>query len=106
MGAAVELESIPLCECCTIETAGEKKDTLLERGLETVSRFDGGLSRCRLDMLCEEREVRKKKASKARLRSLKGSRGASDQEQEEEGLLHGAARLCCHQVCLSKVDIV
>ncbi len=47
----VELEEIPLCGDCYVETSGEAEDRVLERGLETVSRFDGGLSRDRLDML-------------------------------------------------------
>ncbi|KAM3077315.1 hypothetical protein ACMFMG_006664 [Clarireedia jacksonii] len=56
-GKGTELDKIPLCEWCEVETRdkgyGEKK--VLERGLENVSRFDGGLTRCRLQRLDEDR---------------------------------------------------
>ena len=46
----VELERVPLCGVCEIETVQAPYEVLVERGLETVSRFDGGLSRDRLNM--------------------------------------------------------
>ncbi|KAK0113152.1 hypothetical protein ONS95_014851 [Cadophora gregata] len=49
----VELEEIPLCNVCEIEAAGESTDRVLQKGLETVTRLDGGLSCNRLDMLSE-----------------------------------------------------
>ncbi|KAL2074413.1 hypothetical protein VTL71DRAFT_8191 [Oculimacula yallundae] len=49
----VELEEIPLCTVFEVETLGESDDRVLERGLETVTKSDGGLSRSRLDMLSE-----------------------------------------------------
>lgn len=49
----VELEEIPLCNVCKVETAGESSDRVLERGLESVTRFDGGMSRNRLDLMAE-----------------------------------------------------
>ncbi|XMA08241.1 hypothetical protein WAI453_001032 [Rhynchosporium graminicola] len=49
----VELEDIPLCTVCEDETLGESPRCVLERGLETVTKSDGGLSRSRLDMLSE-----------------------------------------------------
>ncbi|ESZ98061.1 hypothetical protein SBOR_1592 [Sclerotinia borealis F-4128] len=52
-----ELDKIPLCEWCETETKikgfGEKK--VLERGLENVTKSDGGLTRCRLEKLDEDR---------------------------------------------------
>ncbi|KAF5873699.1 uncharacterized protein Bfra_005163 [Botrytis fragariae] len=52
-----ELDKIPLCEWCEAETKikgyGEKK--VLERGLENVTKSDGGLTRCRLEKLDEDK---------------------------------------------------
>ncbi|TGO42477.1 hypothetical protein BHYA_0008g00680 [Botrytis hyacinthi] len=52
-----ELDKIPLCEWCETETKikgyGEKK--VLERGLENVTKSDGGLTRCRLEKLDEDK---------------------------------------------------
>jgi hypothetical protein len=50
----VELEEIPLCSVCSVETAGDSHKQILEKGLESVSRSDGGLSRDRLHMLSED----------------------------------------------------
>lgn len=53
----MELDKIPLCEWCETETKikgyGEKK--VLEKGLENVTRSDGGLTRCRLEKLDEDK---------------------------------------------------
>jgi len=46
-GVGIELDSIPLCNFCSVETVAESHDQVLERGLECVSEFDGGLSRDR-----------------------------------------------------------
>lgn len=55
-----ELDKIPLCEWCESETKikgyGEKK--VLERGLENVTKSDGGLTRCRLEKLDEDKGLR------------------------------------------------
>lgn len=57
----VELDRIPLCVDCGSEMDGKDEGRILERGLETVERFDGGLSRSRLLRISEatdrEREV-------------------------------------------------
>lgn len=52
--AGVELEEIPLCSACEIETGGESQNILLGKGLETVSKVDGGLSRNRLERFSEQ----------------------------------------------------
>lgn len=52
-GMGVELEEIPLCNVCGVEMSGESPGKVLERGLENVSRFDGGLSRERLERWSE-----------------------------------------------------
>ncbi|KAJ8065461.1 hypothetical protein OCU04_006146 [Sclerotinia nivalis] len=58
-----ELDKIPLCEWCETETKikgyGEKK--VLERGLENVTKSDGGLTRCRLEKLDEDKGLGGKK---------------------------------------------
>jgi hypothetical protein len=55
-GVGVELDTIPLCSICCVDTTSESRDRVLEKGLEIVTIFDGGLSRDRLNMLSEERE--------------------------------------------------
>ncbi|TQS37118.1 hypothetical protein Golomagni_02419 [Golovinomyces magnicellulatus] len=47
----IELNSIPLCEFCQVETGGEDEKQVLEKGLVTVSMFDGGISRQRFELL-------------------------------------------------------
>jgi hypothetical protein len=55
----LELDVIPLCDICSTETEGESEGRILEMGLETMTRHDGGLSRERLGMLSEEKERKK-----------------------------------------------
>lgn len=72
----VELESIPMCGACEKEMGGEEEERVLLRGLDTVSRFDGGLSRERLDMMSHEGDERRVERSRWRTsRKLKGSSG-------------------------------
>lgn len=52
-GKGIELEKIPLCEWCGVETQNLGTAAVLERGLEHVSRRDGGLTRQRLDRVEE-----------------------------------------------------
>lgn len=52
-GIGVELEEIPLCNVCGVEMSGESPGKVFERGVENVSRFDGGLSRERLERWSE-----------------------------------------------------
>jgi hypothetical protein len=47
----LELDEVPLCNVCMVEIAGETADHVLKKGLEIVTRSDGGLSRDRLGML-------------------------------------------------------
>ncbi|TAQ87767.1 hypothetical protein B7494_g3911 [Chlorociboria aeruginascens] len=87
----VELTSIPLCEWCSIEAAGESESEVLERGLDTVSKFDGGLSRNRLDKLSEEKgELRE--ASRTLLRTPRRLRGVNNQEQKTRRLINRSLR--------------
>ena len=46
-GVGIELDNIPLCNVCSVETAVESQYQVLERGLECISECDGGLSRNR-----------------------------------------------------------
>ena len=85
----VELERIPLCGVCEIETAQAPYEEVVERGLETVSRFDGGLSRDRLNMLSEEREETKR-VSRSRWKRSR-LRGSSGMERELKRFINGSA---------------
>jgi len=72
----VELETIPMCDACENEMRGEEEVKVLEKGLEMVSRFDGGLSRDRLDMMNYEGDERRVERSRwGTSRRLKGSSG-------------------------------
>lgn len=53
-GKGVELSSVPLCYVCWIQTAGEGEVPVFERGFERLRRFDGGLSRDRIERLAED----------------------------------------------------
>jgi len=62
----IELDVIPLCDVCNVETVGESEERILEMSLNTVTRYDGGLSKERLEMLemlAEEKKERKKIAT-------------------------------------------
>ncbi|KAL3426767.1 mediator of rna polymerase ii transcription [Phlyctema vagabunda] len=50
----VELECIPLCDWCRVETEGRPEEQVLEEGLKTVTSFDGGLSRSRHDKMTKD----------------------------------------------------
>lgn len=53
VGMGVELDEIPLCTVCSVELSGESEASVLGRGLENISRFDGGLTRERLQRWSE-----------------------------------------------------
>ena len=98
----VELERVPLCETCEIETAGAPYKEVVERGLETVSRFDGGLSRDRLDMLSEERKERRR-ASRSRWKRSR-FRGSSGLERELKRFINGStSRVSFLEGCIDRV---
>lgn len=81
-GVGVELDTIPLCSVCCVETAGESQAQVLEKGLGSVTSFDGGLSRDRLDMLYEEREGEITPSPKAFMRRPRRLRGVTGIEEE------------------------
>jgi hypothetical protein len=85
----VELERPPLCGVCEVETAGETYDSVLEKGLETVSRFDGGVSMDRLDMLSEEK-VYTRREGRFRLKKPR-FRCSSGLERELKRFINGSA---------------
>ena len=98
----VELERVPLCETCEIETAGAPYGEVVERGLETVSRFDGGLSRDRLDMLSEEREGTRR-VSRSRWKRSR-FRGSSGLERELKRFINGStSRVSFLEGCIDRV---
>ncbi|KAN0114896.1 hypothetical protein V8E51_004440 [Hyaloscypha variabilis] len=81
----IELDTIPLCNVCSVEMAAESQNQVLERGLECVSEIDGGLSRDRLDMLTELAEERESGINLARGLCTRNSRrlkGATGIEQD------------------------
>jgi hypothetical protein len=84
----VELEKVPLCVNCDVEMEGKGEKTVMERGLETVSRFDGGLSRDRLEMLSEEREDTMR-VSRSRWKRSRG-RASSGFERELKRFINGS----------------
>jgi hypothetical protein len=79
----VELNDIPLCGVCGIETAGESQGQVLERGLETIDRFDGGLSRDRLGMLSDEGATDFRISKRRKLQSPR-QRGTASVQQAQK----------------------
>ncbi|PBP28718.1 hypothetical protein BUE80_DR000353 [Diplocarpon rosae] len=93
----VELEEIPMCGVCGVETAGESTDRVMERGLETVTKFDGGLSRSRLDMLSEVEDERDGEMRLAPRLSARTTRRFRDATKTEDGLKSfSRCRSRCH----------
>ncbi|PBP26603.1 hypothetical protein BUE80_DR002507 [Diplocarpon rosae] len=93
----VELEEIPMCGVCGVETAGESTDRVMERGLETVTKFDGGLSRSRLDMLSEVKDERDGEMRLAPKLSARTTRRFRDATKTEDGLKSfSRCRSRCH----------
>jgi hypothetical protein len=90
-GTGVELDTIPLCNVCCIETASESQNHVLGRELESVSLFDGGLSRDRLKMLTEEREDEIKLTSRHLTRKPRRLRGATGIEQDLKRYINGSS---------------
>jgi hypothetical protein len=89
-GIGVELGTIPLCNVCCTEIASESQHQVLEKGLESVSLFDGGLSRDRLKMLTEEREGEIKLTSRHLTRNPRRLRGATGIEQDLKRYINGS----------------
>ncbi|KAE9379242.1 hypothetical protein N431DRAFT_364272, partial [Stipitochalara longipes BDJ] len=90
----IELDTIPLCNVCTVETAAESQNQVLERGLECVSIFDGGLSRDRWVMLTELAEEREGEITLTRglyTRSSRRLRGATGIEQDLKRYINGSS---------------
>jgi len=83
----VELEAIPMCDACEDETRNEEESKVLARGLETVSRFDGGLSRDRLDMMSHEGDERR--VDRSRWRTSRKFKGSSGLERDLTKFING-----------------
>ena len=84
----VELETVPLCTRCEVETASAPYAEVVERGSEMVSRFDGGLSRDCLDILSEEKP-QTRRASRSRWKRSR-FRGSSGLERELKRYINGS----------------
>jgi hypothetical protein len=87
----IELDTIPLCNVCSVETAAESQGQVLERGLECVTLFDGGLSRDRLDMLTDERESEVTLARRRLMRTPRRLRGVTGIEQDLKRYINGSS---------------
>ena len=84
----VELEKVPLCTNCDVEMEGKGKKAVVNKGLETVSRFDGGLSRDRLEIFSEEGEETRT-ASRNRWKASR-YRASSGLERELKTFINGS----------------
>ncbi|KAH7360531.1 hypothetical protein BKA65DRAFT_187319 [Rhexocercosporidium sp. MPI-PUGE-AT-0058] len=93
----VELEDIPMCRVCKVETVGESPSRVLERGLDTVTKSDGGLSRSRLDMLSSTKDRISVEPWVASRSLAKEPPKIKEAAQTEEGLKRFAfCRSNCH----------
>jgi hypothetical protein len=91
-GVGVELESIPMCDVCGNDTDGTGQYEVLKRGgLETVSKFDGGLGQDQLPMLSDERDGNVKVASKHFLRIPRRLRGGCRLERDLKMFINGSS---------------
>jgi hypothetical protein len=90
-GIGIELDTIPLCNACSVETASENPNQVLERGLECVSSFDGGLSRDRLEMLTKAWQGDTTPFGRHLTRKPRRLRGAMGIEQELKRYINGSS---------------
>ncbi|CZR54428.1 uncharacterized protein PAC_04312 [Phialocephala subalpina] len=97
-GMGVELEEIPLCNVCGVKMSGESPGKVLERGVENVSRFDGGLSRERLERWSEvsNEGTEEKLEDKQQAASSKEARRSLAHWQSLTQIKRGCSR-CSHQ---------
>jgi len=86
----IELESVPLCRVCEREMEKEEEGTVLEKGLQNVSGFDGGLSRERLDMTTHEEDERR--AERTRWMTSRKFKGSSGLERDLTKFINGGSR--------------
>jgi hypothetical protein len=84
--AAVELDTFRFARFVRLRR-GERQEHVLEQGLETVSRFDGGLTRDRLSILSEERHEFKT----APVRAPRRLRGATGIETELKRFINASS---------------
>lgn len=90
-GIGIELDTIPLCNACSVETASENQNQVLEIGLECVSLFDGGLSRDRLEMLRTAGQGNTTPFGRHLTRTTSDLRGATGIEQELKSYTNGSS---------------
>jgi len=98
-GVGAELSEIPLCRVCGVETVGESRGQVLERGLQTIDKFDGGLSRDRLEMLSDEgttdlRVAKRRKLQSPRQRQVSALRSTRESGDRNVSLSFLAKRKC------------
>jgi hypothetical protein len=88
-GIGVELRSIPMCDVCGNETAGQKQ--VLMKELETVPKFDGGLSKDPPAILCGEGDGEVKAARRHFLRGPRRLRGGCRLERDLKMFINGSS---------------
>jgi len=88
-GIGVELIDIPLCSACGAETARESGEKVLKKGLETVTKMDGGLSRDRLLIMSGQRDEELKLVAGG---SSRRTRGATSIEHDLKNFMRRSSR--------------
>ncbi|RDW83143.1 hypothetical protein BP5796_04634 [Coleophoma crateriformis] len=73
-----------MCDWCRVETEGQGEDQIVEKGLDYVSNFDGGLSRSRKNKLAEEIDSLSDKPKNASRVLVKSPGGLKDYMRHEK----------------------
>jgi hypothetical protein len=87
----IELDTVPLCNVCSVELDTECHDQILEKGLEYITLLDGGLSRDRLDMLNDQRDGEISLAGRRLINNQRRLRGATGIEQDLKRYINGSS---------------
>jgi hypothetical protein len=101
-----ELERVPLCRVCEVETTGDSREAVLERGVEVVSKSDGGLGRERLRRLgmkgrkSEIRVIGMTRASEKAVgeKQMKGERNDHSDRKRRKGTEDGKGNSSLAQI--------
>lgn len=98
-GKAIEIEEIPLCANCIVETEADDHDTVVQKAVRRIDRADGGLARNRL----ERQETANRAGVRTRVHRTTGriSRLSTDSPRPHEP---GASALATDGVADHDVD--
>jgi hypothetical protein len=88
-GVGVDLKSIPMCDVCGSDTAGQNE--VLKKESETVPKFDGGSSEDPLAMLCGEGDGEVNVASRHFLRIPRRLRGGCRLKRDLKMFINGSS---------------